>query len=87
MPKELTRAMKHPYARTALRMLRRKLNREPTLSELQSLSKELSFFDEIKNLDYEREMFLSIRRRCEAILGKKITGANSSSQVVDNHSL
>lgn len=43
MPKAMTRAMKHPYARAALRHLRCELHREPTVEEIQHKSAWMEF--------------------------------------------
>lgn len=38
MPKAMTKAMSHPYARMALRELRFELRREPTINEIKRKS-------------------------------------------------
>ena len=73
MPKAMTRAMKHPHARSALHLLRDELRREPTVDEIKRKSAILELNEWIRYevslcLTYER-----VLRRRNEILANKVT--------------
>jgi hypothetical protein len=68
MPKAMTQAMKHPYARNALHLLRDELRREPTVDEIKRKSAILELNEWIR---YEVSLCLTydrvLRRRNEIL--------------------